>query len=397
METRKKLFFAAVLMFGLWALYGSAWAVDDMFSYWKFDEGEGTIAYDSIGTNYGTVYGATWATGQIGGALDFDGIDDYVEIPDSDDFDFGIGEFSISVWFKTSVSSRDQYIIDFYGPANTPHIEIYTSYGKLGTHIMPGDKRIRYGSVADGEWHHGAITLANGASYGYRLYLDGVNVGRTSYSGFLANWETISIATRDLGYPNKPFDGKIDEVRIYDRALSAEEIWGIYMWYPTELLAIDIKPRSCPNPLNVKSNGLLPMAILGSQDFDVYSIDVASIRLAGVAPIRSSFEDVGTPLVDANECECSTEGPDGFPDLTLKFETQSIVEAIGEVDHGDELVLELIGVLSDETPIEGSDCVIIRGKHKPLNKADFNGDGIVNMADLSAFSENWLQSSIVEY
>jgi DNA-binding beta-propeller fold protein YncE len=138
---------------------------------------------------------------------------------------------------------------------------------------------------------------------------------------------------------------------------------------------IDIKPQTCPNPLNVKSKSVLPVAVLGSEDFDVSTIDVASIRLAGVAPIRSSYEDVTTPVSDANECECSTEDPDGFPDLTLKFETQRIVEALGKVNHGDELVLELTGVLSDETPIEGSDCVIIRGKHKPINKADFNSNG----------------------
>ncbi|MGB2809508.1 MAG: GLUG motif-containing protein [Sedimentisphaerales bacterium] len=162
-------------------------------------------------------------------------------------------------------------------------------------------------------------------------------------------------------------------------------------------VTIDIKPGSCPNPLNVKSKGVLPVAILGSEEFDVNSIDIASIRLAGVAAIRSSFEDVGTPFVDVNECECSTEGLDGFLDLTLKFETRRIVEAIGEVNDGDELVLELTGVLSDETPIEGSDCVIIRGRHKPINKADFNGDGTVDMADFAAFAENWLQSSIVEY
>ncbi|MDH4238705.1 MAG: hypothetical protein OEW48_04000 [Phycisphaerae bacterium] len=54
-------------------------------------------------------------------------------------------------------------------------------------------------------------------------------------------------------------------------------------------------------------------------------------------------------------------------------------------------------MLSDETPIAGRDSVLIRGRHKPINKADFNGDGIVDMADFAAFSENWLQSSIVEY
>lgn len=160
-------------------------------------------------------------------------------------------------------------------------------------------------------------------------------------------------------------------------------------------VTIDIKPGSCPNPLNVKSRGVLPVAILGSSDLDINTIVATSVRLAGVAPIRDSYEDVATRVSDNNECECSTEGPDGFPDLTLKFETQGIVEALGEVGHGDELILRLIGVLSDETPIGGRDCVLIRGRHKPLNKADFNGDGVVDMADFAAFSENWLQSSII--
>lgn len=47
---------------------------------------------------------------------------------------------------------------------------------------------------------------------------------------------------------------------------------------------IDIKPGSCPNPLNVKDKGALPVAVLRSKDFDVFNIDPASIRLEGVAP-----------------------------------------------------------------------------------------------------------------
>ena len=136
------------------------------------------------------------------------------------------------------------------------------------------------------------------------------------------------------------------------------------------IVQIDIKPQSCPNPLNVKSQGVLPVAILGSEDFDVGMIDVATIRLAGVAPIRSSYEDVAAPVWDRQEeCECTTEGPDGYLDLTLKFETKDIVEALGEVVDGEELMLTLTGALLDETPIEGADCIIVlskggRGKSK---------------------------------
>ncbi|NIS51734.1 MAG: hypothetical protein GWN00_33020 [Aliifodinibius sp.] len=166
---------------------------------------------------------------------------------------------------------------------------------------------------------------------------------------------------------------------------------------PAIEVAVDIKPGSCPNPLNVNSKGVLPVAVLGTEDFDVKAIDVASIRLAGIGPARSSYEDVAAPVSDTNGCNCITDGPDGFLDLTLKFETKRIVEAVGDVNDGDQVQLELIGVLFDETPIEGADCILIRGRHKPINPADINKDGVVNAADFAIFTQNWLQSSIVDY
>lgn len=173
------------------------------------------------------------------------------------------------------------------------------------------------------------------------------------------------------------------------------------MVVPVIEAAVDIKPGSCPNPLNVKSKGVLPVAILGSEDFDVTSIDVASIRLADVAPIRSSYEDVAAPLPDRqDECECTTADPDGYTDLALKFKTQEIVEEIvnaqGDLAHGERLVLTLTGVLSDETPIQGADCILVRGKFKSFNSADLNKDGVVDAVDFAMLAENWLKSSVVE-
>ena len=164
-------------------------------------------------------------------------------------------------------------------------------------------------------------------------------------------------------------------------------------------VAIDIKPGSCPNPLNVKSKGVLPVAILGSEDVNVTEIDVATILLEGVSPIRSAIEDVAAPLPDGEGCECTTEDPDGFLDLTLKFKTQEIVEVLGEVNHKDELTLTLEGALLEAfggTLIHGADCVTIRGKHKPLNVSDLNKDGVVDMADFAIMSGSWLESSILQ-
>jgi hypothetical protein len=125
------------------------------------------------------------------------------------------------------------------------------------------------------------------------------------------------------------------------------------------IIEVDIKPTSCPNPLNLNSRGVLPVAILGTPDFDVYDIDVGSLRLEGVPPIRSGYEDVATPLFDT--CDCTTEGPDGLMDLTLKFSTQEIVASLDDVSGGEELELRLTGVTVDGIPFEGIDCVIIVG------------------------------------
>jgi hypothetical protein len=124
---------------------------------------------------------------------------------------------------------------------------------------------------------------------------------------------------------------------------------------PVIEVAVDVKPVSWPNPFSVKERGVLPVAILGTEDFDVTQIDPATILLEGVAPLRWALEDVGTegdPLL----------GPDGFIDLTLKFDAQAIVTVLGPVNGGDVVVLHLTGNLKEEfggTPIEGEDVVII--------------------------------------
>jgi hypothetical protein len=130
-------------------------------------------------------------------------------------------------------------------------------------------------------------------------------------------------------------------------------------------IAVDIKPQSCPNPLNTKSKGVLPVAILGTEDFDVFDIDLSTILLEGVAPERNNLDDVATPFngESRDDClDCTQYGPDGLTDLTLKFDTQEVVAALGEVIDGECLILSITGYLLDGTPIEGGDVVIIKKK-----------------------------------
>jgi hypothetical protein len=157
-----------------------------------------------------------------------------------------------------------------------------------------------------------------------------------------------------------------------------------------EQVALDIKPGSCPNPLNVNSGSafnldgnpdegavlslkvkpgapqpppaVVPVAILGTEDFDVSAIVPSSVLLEGVPALRWNVEDVATPLrSDAAECECNTLGADGYVDLTLKFGRDQLIKAIGDVQQGDVIPLTISGELSDGTPFEGQDCMVIVG------------------------------------
>jgi hypothetical protein len=176
----------------------------------------------------------------------------------------------------------------------------------------------------------------------------------------------------DILFDINPATGAVSNIR----PTSASPPQGMGFALPCGQVALDIKPGSCPNPLNPKSKGVLPAAILGTADFDVTQIDAATLSLEGVPPIRSRVADVSTPVVGDPECDCTTEGPDGYYDLTLKFKTQDIVAAIGPVSAGDVLVLTITGSLLDGTPIEGSDCVRIVGnvqsgaeaRHGPIPK-----------------------------
>lgn len=131
-------------------------------------------------------------------------------------------------------------------------------------------------------------------------------------------------------------------------------------------VAMDIRPGSCRNPLNGRSRGVLPVAIMGGADLDVTTIDPETIRLQGVQPLRWALEDVGAPQEDPGLCQdsCIEEGPDGILDLSLKFRTAEIVAALGPAEDRTCQVLQLEGNLSpagEDRPITGSDTVLRRG------------------------------------
>jgi hypothetical protein len=120
-------------------------------------------------------------------------------------------------------------------------------------------------------------------------------------------------------------------------------------------IAIDIKPGSDPNCFNVDGNGVIPVAVLGSSDFDVTDIDIDTLSFAGL--------DVRIKGNDARQCSVedvsgdftTTEGaPDGFDDLVCQFVDDSSAWLAD-----DEATATLTGNLLDGTPFEGTDSICI--------------------------------------
>jgi hypothetical protein len=129
---------------------------------------------------------------------------------------------------------------------------------------------------------------------------------------------------------------------------------------------IDIKPRHCPNILKKKGKkkGGLKVAILGTQDFDVTTIDVATLNINGVTPVKTKFKDVTSPAFKTEPCDCEKLSKDTYEDLELKLNSQDIIATLGAVQDGDIIELTFTGNLLDGTPIVGKDCVLIKVKDK---------------------------------
>jgi hypothetical protein len=140
-------------------------------------------------------------------------------------------------------------------------------------------------------------------------------------------------------------------------------------------MPVDVHPGSCPNPINLGKKGVVPVAIAGTEDLDVSQIDPASVRLYyddaayAVSPLRWAYEDVTTPfepyLDKVTAYDCNTYGPDGYYDLTLKFDAQEVAALLAGTNDGDIVLLHLTANLLEEyggTPLVGADVIKILNK-----------------------------------
>jgi hypothetical protein len=202
-------------------------------AHWAFEESGGTTAVDATGAYPGTlVNGPLRTAGRIGQALRFDGANDYVTVAHA--APLNAFPLTVSAWFKTASTTGIVGIVNKYAAGSYNGFNIFLNGGALCAWYLRsttnyaydgGGCTLRTTGYNDDRWHHVAYVVdATGA----RLFVDGTQRGTQPWTG-TPGAPTTTQALRLAHYPGANggasyFPGSIDDVRLYNRALSSGEI-----------------------------------------------------------------------------------------------------------------------------------------------------------------------------
>jgi hypothetical protein len=188
-----------------------------LIAYWKLDEVEGTIAADKAGTNNGTLVGdPIWqpAGGKRGGALQLDGIDDYVKTPFV--VDPAKGPFSVFSWVKGG--GPGQVILSQAGGVNW--LMVGDPGGVLTTELKESGRKgkplVSAAVITDGAWHRVGFVWDGSNRL---LYVDDVEVAKDTQTSLAASSGGLYIGAGASLAPGSFWKGLLDDVRIYNQAV----------------------------------------------------------------------------------------------------------------------------------------------------------------------------------
>jgi len=374
-----------------WGIYAPT---EGLRNHWALDSSSGSVAYDSTGSQPGTlVDGPVWqpAAGRIQGALEFDGVDDFVSLGTMD-IPAGTG-LTISLWMKaddfdvpdarlisksTGLLAADHYWM--VSTINSTALRFRLKAGGATTTLATTT-----GKIGPGKWYHVAVTY-DGANM--RIYKDGVEVASTAKTGTPDVNASVgaAIGNQPAGAGSAPFDGLIDDVRIYNRALTPVEISAmagnpqITLWYGdhqdfgqlgvpqrwvnilgtvTGAERVDSLYYSLnsgpPSQLNVGPDGY---RLVGEGDFNV-EIDYADLD-PGANDVLLTAVDIYGQHFDAAVTVNYTDGVTWARPDTLRFESAAAVTDEACVVDG-RWHLEAGGVRTDADAI-GYDRLLTAGQ-----------------------------------
>ncbi|MFA6994532.1 MAG: LamG domain-containing protein, partial [Candidatus Paceibacterota bacterium] len=215
--------------------YGSNQALSPLYNtsglvgYWNFDEGSGTIAKDTSGNgrNGTLTNGPVWTSGKVGGALSFDGSNDAVNT--SGNSPSLAGNFTISIWTRWNQFQNYGGIVFNYTGGTAPYFNFFlSSYpSTIGFNLSNGV------TIQNLSQSYASVNIATNNWYLLDVVVDGSFV-RFYVNGTLAQSAPQTVSSIGGSFPFSishsvnPFNGSLDDARIYNRALSASEISALY-------------------------------------------------------------------------------------------------------------------------------------------------------------------------
>ncbi len=189
-----------------------------LVGHWTFQEGSGTTAYDlSRYKNNGTLTGATHLPKWSEKGIIFDGVDDYVSIPYNN---IG-GTLTYSLWTKSSISGGGYRMFSYMSTL----LQLAGNDITFFSNIISGDSTTKTYTIVSDVWYNIIVTHTGTTT---EIFVNGVSLGSATDQAInTANFDTNVIGAY-FGGGGYYYSGSIDEVRIYNRALSAGEITSLY-------------------------------------------------------------------------------------------------------------------------------------------------------------------------
>ena len=264
-----------------------------LVGWWKLDEGSGDIAYDSSGHGHdGTIEGGPqWVAGQTGTALDFGGTDDYVDCGNGASLNI-TDEFTLAMWIKTN-DAGDNGHHHYFNKGDTGYQLKHSSNNTLlcafetdGWHIA----RTPVDGSFNGVWHHLAGSY-DGSHV--NIYIDGILMVATAYVGSIDLTPVNVNIGRCEDRTDRFVDAVIDDARIYNRALTEQEIQQV-------MLGVPPGQASNPTPANDETDVLRNVVLSwepgefaaptnGHKVYFGESFDEVNDAVGGVAQTATSY------------------------------------------------------------------------------------------------------------
>ncbi|MDB4663825.1 LamG domain-containing protein, partial [Verrucomicrobia bacterium] len=304
--------------------------------------------------HHGTVHGAVLTEDRYGypnSAYNFDGYDDVIIVPHNENLDFGRSDFSLTAWFKLQSAGNNSFIVAKYSQFDFPGYGMGVTYDEKGFGFL-ADSNLENGTfqsvantkLGDQDWHFMAVTFDR--SDNLTIFID----------GFKRSVESISTESHNVSNshelyignlsPGRGFTGSIDDIAIYDRALTPTEIRDLRMAPP---FAITQQPTGN----TVVQGGAFTLSVLveGKGEFKYQwfkdSIELPDETDQSMVLSGLQYQDAGSYYVkvSTNEGDLNSENAqiivEGSPQILKQPSSQQL-----EVGQPIELTVEAVGTES---------------------------------------------------